>query len=89
LSNLYSDEAKRVLHSYEWPADLVIEIVEYEDHMGFRLFRDNFESFDGVDKEFIAKQVGGAITAVRKLGCPMYLEVSRGHGPAVNQERIR
>lgn len=83
MATLYSEEIKELVRSYSWPKNLIFEIVEYRDplpHLGFRLFRDNFETFDGVDKEVIAKMVGAAIVAVREKGCPCYLEVSKGDG---------
>lgn len=81
---LYSDEIKSLLRNYNWPAGLVVDIIEYSDYLGMRLYRDNFETFDGVDKQFIAKQVGGAIEAVRKRGCPCYMEVVKGDGKNVS-----
>lgn len=79
-ASLYSTEVKQTLGRFEWPKGLIIDVVEYDNHLGLRLYRDNFETFDGVDKEFIAKQIGGAIAAVREKGCPLYLEVARGNG---------
>lgn len=80
---LYSDEIQQIVRSYDWPKNLVVEIIEYEDYLGFRLFRDNFETFDGVEKEQIAKMVGAAIFAVRQKGCPCYMEVVKGDGKRV------
>lgn len=80
---LYSDEVKALLRSYDWPTGLIVDIIEYSDYIGVRLHRDNFETFDGVDKQFIAKQVGAAIEAVRKRGCPCYMEVVKGDGKSV------
>lgn len=77
---LYSEEVQARLHSYTWPRALIVDVVEYKDHLGLRLYRDNFETFDGVEKEFIAKQINGAITEIRKMGCPIYLEVEKGNG---------
>lgn len=79
-ASLYTDEVKKTLSRFTWPKGLIIDVIEYEDHLGLRLYRDNFETFDGVDKEFIAKQVGGAITSVRQRGCPLYMEVAAGNG---------
>lgn len=76
--SLYDDEAKKILRSYNWPKGLVIDVVEYTNplpHLNIRLYRNNFETFDGVDKEYISKMIGEAIMRVRKLGCACFLEV--------------
>lgn len=88
MNSLYTDEVKQIVRLPQWPDTLAMEVVEYDTHLGLRLFRDNFETFDGVEKEVIAKTIGDVILKVRALGVPMYLEVARGHGPAIFQERI-
>lgn len=80
---LYSDEIKQLFRHYQWPTGLIVDIIEYPDYLGVRLYRDNFETFDGVDKQFIARQIGASIEAVRKKGCPCYMEVVKGDGKNV------
>jgi hypothetical protein len=48
--------------------------------LALRFYRDNFESFDGIDKQAIAAEVQRLFTKVRGMGCPFYLEVEAGHG---------
>lgn len=55
-------------------------VVEYDEHLALRLYRDNFETFDGIDKEFAAAQVAAAIYRVRQYGCPCYIECVEGNG---------
>lgn len=74
-NSLYTIDIANILRSYRLPNTLVVDVIEYEEHLALRLYRDNFEAFDGTDKEYIAKKIGAAVNKVRSLGCPMYLEV--------------
>lgn len=77
---LVTEEVKKILRLPEWPSGLIIELVEYEHYISLRLFRDNFESFDGEDKRHIAGIVGQTIKKIRDIGIPCYLEVEKGDG---------
>jgi hypothetical protein len=78
--SLYTDEVRAFLLSTKWPKGLVINTVEYDTHIALRLYRDNFETFDGVDKLKISQLLGETINALRNQGCPCYLEVAKGNG---------
>lgn len=80
MNSLYTDEVRVIVRTQPFPEGLAIEIAEYEGHLGFRLFRDNFETFDGVDKQYIAGLVGATIKRIRDVGIPCYLEVAKGNG---------
>lgn len=80
MNSLYTDEIRGFLLSVKWPKGLIVDTVEYADHISLRLYRLNFNKFDGTDKKEIAKIVGETINALRKTGCPSYLEVLPGNG---------
>lgn len=80
MTTLYSDEIKKYIRSRQWPAGLKIELVEYELYLGMRLFRDNFNSFDGEDKLQIAMMVKECMEKIRGDGIPIYMEVAKGDG---------
>lgn len=77
---LYSNEIRQYIQSRKWPRGLIIEIVEYEEHLGFKMFRDNFNAFDGEDRLQIAMQVKEVMEKVRQDGIPIYMEVAKGDG---------
>lgn len=77
---LYSKEIKTYIRSRQWPGGLVYEVVEYEEHLSLRFFRDNFNSFDGEDRLQIAMMVKEVMEKVRKDGIPIYMEVAKGDG---------
>jgi len=79
-NDLYSDEVKGYLHSRPWPKHLVVDVSVETDKMHLVLYRDNFETFNGTEKLQIAQLIGETINAIRKQGCPMYLEVRPGNG---------
>lgn len=78
--SLYSDEIRRIANSYTWPPGLIVDIVEHEDNLGVRIYRDNFERLDGVDKLHYAHQIGDMVFAIRQKGCPCYTEAAKGDG---------
>ena len=82
MTTLYSDDIKKYVRGRQWPAGLIYEIVEYEFHLGMRLFRDNFNAFDGEDKLQIAMMVKECMETIRKMGIPIYMEVAKGDGRA-------
>jgi len=77
---LYSKDVRALIHSRPWPSGLIVDIEEYDEHLQFILYRDNFNAFDGVDKEQIAQQVRVVMESIRKTGIPIYMEVRRGNG---------
>ncbi len=77
---LYSLEIRRYLLQRKWPKGLIVDTVEYPTHIALRLYRDNFNSFGGVDQLSISQLVGETINAVRSQGCPCNLEVAPGDG---------
>jgi len=80
MTDLYSNEIKGFLHSVKWPKGLVVDVSIDVDKMHLVLYRDNFETFNGTEKLQIAQLIGETINAIRKQGCPCYLEVRPGNG---------
>lgn len=80
MQTLYSDEIRNYIYTRAWPTRLLFEIVEYEEYLGFRLFRDNFNRFDGEDRRQIAMMVKEVMEKVRADGIPIYMEVVSGDG---------
>jgi len=91
---LYSEnpEIKKVVQSYDWPpgkrlkmefVDKHFDVPTPEGHtriMVLRLFRDNFNTFDGVEQLRIAKMVGDLIPRLHSMGIPTGFEVAPGDG---------
>lgn len=86
--SLYTKEISQQYHSLQFPKgfkSLVIERVQAETgdpYLNLVIFRDNFESFDGEDKQQIAMMVKELMEKVRKAGVPIYLETMEGDGLA-------
>jgi hypothetical protein len=80
-TELYTNELKGFLHSVKWPKGLVVDVAT-PDNMSVNivLYRDNFETFSGTEKLQIAQLIGETINAIRKQGCPCYMEVRPGNG---------
>ena len=77
---LLSDDIRTFIRTRAWPKKLVVVTVEYEDHLGLRFFRGNFNSFEAADRMQIAMMVKETMEKIRKIGIPIYLEVVAGHG---------
>ena len=90
--SLYSPEISAFFHSLQWPKNFKVQIVERKAaddlYLQFIVFRDNFNQFDGVDRLQIAKMVKDFMEKVRKMGVPIYMEVSKGDGRA-ETSRVR
>lgn len=80
MTSLYTDEVKQIVHAFPLPPGMLADIVEYDLYLGFRLYRDNFETFDGEQKKFASEQIQRIFSSVRGMGCPFYLEVVAGNG---------
>lgn len=80
VESLYSNELRVFVRTRNWPRHLAWEVVEYDEHLGFRLFRDNFNSFDGEDRLQIAMMVKEVMEKIRGVGIPIYMEVVKGNG---------
>ena len=98
MATLYSEEVRKIIRSYPWPPGnrLRLEVDEEpltaptrEGHMKcltLVLFRDNFNSFDGVEQLRIAKIIGELIPRLNSMGIPTQLRVAKGDGRVVNSE---
>lgn len=71
---LYTDEIRTFVRSRNWPRGLVLDVIEYETHLGFRFYRDNFIKFDGEAQRQIASTVKEVMEKIRSLGIPCYME---------------
>lgn len=71
---LYTDEIKTFVHTRDWPIGLILDVVEYEDYLGFRFYRDNFIQFDGEAQRQIAATVKEVMEKIRGMGIPCYME---------------
>ena len=74
MESLYTDDIRKYIRSRDWPKGLIYEVVEYEEHLAMRFFRDNFNSFDGEDRLHIAMMVKEVMEKIRSLGVPIYME---------------
>lgn len=86
MPTLYTDDVRRFVRSRPWPLSLRWEIVDYDDYLALRLFRDNFNSFDGEERYHIAMIIKETLEKIRADGIPIYLEKEEsakgrnGHG---------
>lgn len=73
-NTLYQPDIKEFVRSREWPKGLIMDVVEYDHHLGFRFYRDNFIQFDMDDQMKIASTVKEVMEKIRNLGIPCYME---------------
>lgn len=71
---LYTQEIREFVHSRPWPSGLILDVVEYQDYLGFRFYRDNFIKFDGDAQRQIAATVKEVMEKIRGMGIPCYME---------------
>lgn len=75
MSNtLYTPEIRRFVRTRNWPKGLVVDVIEYEEYLAFRFYRDNFIQFDGETQRHIASIVKEVMEKIRGLGIPCYME---------------
>ena len=77
---LYTNDIRDFLRDRPWPAGLIWEIVEFEDCLKFRLYRDNINSLTGDEKLHLAKLVNESLSAISKRGVPIFTWVAKGNG---------
>lgn len=73
-NSLYTDDIREFVNSRPWPRGLIMDVVEYDDYLGFRFYRDNFIKFDGEAQRQIASQIKEVMEKIRGLGIPCYME---------------
>jgi hypothetical protein len=74
VNTLYTPEIKTFVRTRPWPKGLILDVIEYEYHLGFVFYRDNFIQFDGEAQRQIASLVKEVMEKIRGLGIPAYLE---------------
>lgn len=88
MDSLFTKEISQHLHSLRFPKgfkSLIVERVQTETgdpYLQFVIFRNNFEAFDGEDKQQIAMMVKELMEKVRGMGVPIYMQVEEGDGIA-------
>lgn len=80
MTTLYSNSIRTYLRTRDWPVGLIWEIVEFEDCIKFKVYRDNINSLDSEDKLQLAKLLNEALTSIRDNGVPIYTWVEKGDG---------
>lgn len=73
-NSLYTREIRELVFSRDWPKGLIVDIIEYDTHLGFRFYRDNFIQFDGEEQRQIASSVKQVMETIRGMGVPCYME---------------
>lgn len=84
MDSLYNNELRTYMRTRDWPKGLIWEIVEFDDCIKLRLFRDNINALDSDAKLQLAKLVNETLSTVRKNGVPIYTWVAKGDGRNVN-----
>ena len=84
MNSLYTPDIRNYVFTRDWPKGLIIDIVEYETHLGFRFYRDNFIQFGSEAQRQIAMTVKEVMEKLRGDGIPCYMEkmerVPNGNG---------
>lgn len=80
MTSLYSDEIRRFLNTRPWPHGLIWEVVEFDDCLKFRLYRDNINMLNSDDKLHLAKLVNESLSSISKQGVPIFTWVAKGDG---------
>lgn len=83
MTSLYSNSIRTFLRTRDWPKDLVWEVVEFEDCLKFRVYRQNINALDGEDKLHLAKVLNETLWGIRNRGIPIYTWVAEGDGKHV------
>lgn len=73
-NTLYTNEIRQYVVSRDWPKGFILEIVEYDSYLGFRVFRDNFVTFSGEEQYQIAMCIKQVMERLRSTGIPCYME---------------
>jgi hypothetical protein len=71
---LYTPEVREFVRTRKWPRGLIMDVIEYEDYLGFRFYRDNFIQFDGEAQRQIASTIKEVMEKIRGMGIPCYME---------------
>ncbi len=71
---LYTPEVRNFIRTRAWPKGLVMDVIEYDYHLGLRFYRDNFITFDGEEQRQIASMVKETMEKIRGMGIPIYME---------------
>jgi hypothetical protein len=71
---LYTPEVREFVRTRKWPKGLIMDVIEYEDYLGFRFYRDNFIQFDGEAQRQIASTIKEVMEKIRGMGIPCYME---------------
>lgn len=83
-NSLYTDDIRQVVRSRNWPKSLIWEIVEFEDCLKFKLYRENINSLDHDNKLRLAGILNDTLNTIRDKGVPIYTWVAKGDGRNVN-----
>lgn len=79
MVNLYTEEVRKFIYSHkaELPKGLIIDTIEYDDHLALRLYRDNFDALDGVDRLRVTKVLHEVVAGIWAFGCPCTVEAEQ------------
>lgn len=80
MNSFYTNEMRQFFHTRDWPMSLRWEIVEFDDCLKLRLYRDNINRLNSDEKLHLASLVNQTLSAVRKTGVPIYVWVAPGDG---------
>jgi hypothetical protein len=75
VSSLYSTEVQSLVQESRFPKGLVCDVVEYDEGIVFRFYRDNFEELADSKRLESAEKLAVLIQKCRDIGCPAYFEV--------------
>ena len=73
--SLFTTDVDAIIYEPPAPKYLYVEIVEFEAFLALRIFQDNFYDISQPQRDSAVEWVSQAITRIRKLGVPCYLEV--------------
>lgn len=80
MESLYSNEIRRYLRGQDWPRGVIPDVVEFEDCLKIRLYRDNLNKLDAHAKLKLVEILNTVLSKIRADGIPIYTWVAEGDG---------
>lgn len=80
MNSLYTPEVRQFIRTRKWPKGLLYEVVEFEDFLRLKFYRENINALDADAKLQMATVLNETMEGIRRGGIPIYTEVAKGDG---------
>lgn len=89
MSSQYTPEIQKLLHTIKPPhPGFIIDVVEYDDYLALRVYRDNIERFSEPQKVALAEHLYRLRDAVRSTGAKCHVEGVEDDPASVPFQRV-